>query len=68
MADLNDCTLDQANYLLRAGRANRADADAFVSTWNRVKVSTHAYVSVIDHCPGRGAGTFKTPQIYVKNL
>lgn len=41
--DLSNLTADQANYMLRQGRATLADAQAFCVVWNRVKVSTEAY-------------------------
>ena len=40
--DLSNLTADQANYMLRQGRATLADAQAFCAVWNRVKVSTEA--------------------------
>lgn len=36
-------TADQANYMLRQGRATFVDAQAFCEVWNRVKVSTEAH-------------------------
>lgn len=41
--DLSNLTADQANYMLRQGRATLADAEAFCAVWNRVKVSTEAH-------------------------
>lgn len=40
--DLSNLTFDNANYMLRQGRATLADAQAYCEVWNRVKVSTHA--------------------------
>ena len=43
ITDLSNLTFDQANYMLRQGRATLADAQAFCAVWNRVKVSTEAH-------------------------
>lgn len=40
--DLSSLTADQANYMLRQGRATLTDAQAFCEVWNQVKVSTEA--------------------------
>ena len=32
---LTHCNLDDANYMLRMGRASRRDAENYVAAWNR---------------------------------
>lgn len=35
LGPLAHCNLDDANYMLRMGRASRHDADNYVAAWNR---------------------------------
>ncbi|MPZ19546.1 MAG: hypothetical protein GEV06_16745 [Luteitalea sp.] len=39
---LTDMTYDQANHMLRTGRASETAAREYVATWNAYKVSTQA--------------------------
>lgn len=40
--DLSHLRYDDANYMLRTGRASDDDARRYVETWNATKVSTLA--------------------------
>lgn len=35
LGPLTHCNLDDANYMLRMGRASRQDAEDYVAAWNR---------------------------------
>ncbi len=35
LGPLKHCNLDDANYLLRMGRASKANAEAYVAMWNK---------------------------------
>lgn len=35
LGPLAHCNLDDANYMLRMGRASRQDAEHYVAVWNR---------------------------------
>lgn len=35
LGPLTHCNLDDANYMLRMGRASRRDAENYVAAWNR---------------------------------
>ena len=35
LGPLTHCNLDDANYMLRMGRASRHDAENYVAAWNR---------------------------------
>lgn len=35
LGPLTHCNLDDANYMLRTGRASRQDAENYVAAWNR---------------------------------
>ena len=47
MTDLTTRTVDDANYLLKTGRATRDDALLYVVTWNAAKHSTRATLASV---------------------
>ena len=64
--NLSNLTYEQANYMLRQGRATLEDARAYVEAWNRVKVSTCATVAM---CTETICGQdFRVPVILVIDL
>ena len=40
---LDNLTYEQANYMLRSGRATIEDAQRFCEVWNKTKCSTEAH-------------------------